>query len=110
MASLEVLNPTNEVIETLEYTSETTTKQQIEKAHKAFKSWREVDAHERADKLYKWFSLINEHKDELAELITKEGGKPLKEAQGEVDYANSYVSWYAEEAKRIYGRTIPKYT
>lgn len=92
MASLEVLNPaTNEVIETLEYTSETTAKQQIEKAHKAFKSWREVDAHERADKLYKWFSLINEHKDELAELITKEGGKPLKEAQGEVDYANSYV-------------------
>ena len=80
MASLEVLNPaTNEVIETLEYTSETTAKQQIEKAHKAFKSWREVDAHERADKLYKWFSLINEHKDELAELITKEGGKPLKE-------------------------------
>lgn len=111
MASLEVLNPaTNEVIETLEYTSETTAKQQIEKAHKAFKSWREVDAHERADKLYKWFSLINEHKDELAELITKEGGKPLKEAQGEVDYANSYVSWYAEEAKRIYGRTIPANT
>ena len=71
---------------------------------------REVDAHERADKLYKWFSLINEHKDELAELITKEGGKPLKEAQGEVDYANSYVSWYAEEAKRIYGRTIPANT
>ena len=70
----------------------------------------EVDAHERADKLYKWFSLINEHKDELAELITKEGGKPLKEAQGEVDYANSYVSWYAEEAKRIYGRTIPANT
>lgn len=111
MASLEVLNPaTNEVIETLEYTSESTTKQQIEKAHKAFKSWREVDAHERADKLYKWFSLINEHKDELAELITKEGGKPIKEAQGEVDYANSYVSWYAEEAKRIYGRTIPANT
>ena len=106
MASLEVLNRRRTKYETLEYTSETTTKQQIEKAHKAFKSWREVDAHERADKLYKWFSLINEHKDELAELITKEGGKPLKEAQGEVDYANSYVSWYAEEAKRIYGRTI----
>ena len=68
------------------------------------------NAHEHADKLYKWFSLINEHKDELAELITKEGGKPLKEAQGEVDYANSYVSWYAEEAKRIYGRTIPANT
>lgn len=111
MASLEVLNPaTNEVIETLEYTDEATAKQQIEKAHEAFKSWREVDAHERANKLYKWFSLIDEHKDELAALITKEGGKPLKEAQGEVDYANSYVSWYAEEAKRIYGRTIPANT
>ncbi|MBF2756467.1 NAD-dependent succinate-semialdehyde dehydrogenase [Staphylococcus sp. GDY8P57P] len=111
MATLEVLNPaTNEVIQTLDYTDEATAKQQIEKAHEAFKSWREVDAHERADKLYKWFALINEHKEELAELITKEGGKPLKEAQGEVDYANSYVSWYAEEAKRIYGRTIPANT
>lgn len=78
VTTLDVFNPaTNEVIKTLDYTDEATAKQQIEKAHEAFKSWREVDAHERAQKLSQWFDLINEHKDELAELITKEGGKPL---------------------------------
>src|SRR5699024_10563448 len=61
----------------------------------------------RSEKLWAWSKLIDEHKEELAELITKEGGKPLKEALGEVDYARSYVDWYAEEAKRLYGRTIP---
>lgn len=108
MTKLEVLNPaTNEVIETLEYTDEATMNKQIEKAHDAFLSWREVDAHTRSEKLWAWSKLIDEHKEELAELITKEGGKPLKEALGEVDYARSYVDWYAEEAKRLYGRTIP---
>ncbi len=66
-----------------------------------------VDAHERSAKLLKWAELIDEHQDELARLITLEGGKPLAEAKGEVTYANSYVKWYAEEAKRVYGRTIP---
>lgn len=108
MTKLEVLNPaTNEVIETLEYTDEATVNKQIEKAHDAFLSWREVDAHTRSEKLWAWSKLIDVHKEELAELITKEGGKPLKEALGEVDYARSYVDWYAEEAKRLYGRTIP---
>lgn len=111
MAKLEVLNPaTNDVIETLEYTDEATINKQIENAQKAFESWREVDAHTRSQKLWAWSKLIDEHKEELAELITKEGGKPLKEALGEVDYARSYVDWYAEEAKRIYGRTIPANT
>lgn len=108
MAKLEVLNPaTNDVIETLEYTDEATINKQIENAQKAFESWREVDAHTRSKRLWAWSKLIDEHKEELAELITKEGGKPLKEALGEVDYARSYVDWYAEEAKRLYGRTIP---
>lgn len=108
MTKLEVLNPaTNEVIETLKYTDETTVNKQIENAHEAFLSWREVDAHTRSEKLWAWSKLIDKHKEELAELITKEGGKPLKEALGEVDYARSYVDWYAEEAKRLYGRTIP---
>lgn len=108
MTQLEVLNPaTNEVIQTLEYTDELTVNQQIQKAHEAFQSWKQVDAHERSAKLFEWARLVDEHKNELAQLITQEGGKPYKEAQGEVDYANSYIKWYAEEAKRIYGRTIP---
>ncbi|MFW3612634.1 NAD-dependent succinate-semialdehyde dehydrogenase [Staphylococcus caprae] len=108
MTKLDVLNPaTNEVIKTLEYTDEQTAHRQIERAHEAFQSWKQVDAHERSAKLFEWARLVDEHKNELAKLITQEGGKPYKEAQGEVDYANSYIKWYAEETKRIYGRTIP---
>ncbi|MBX5318842.1 MULTISPECIES: NAD-dependent succinate-semialdehyde dehydrogenase [Staphylococcus] len=108
MTKLDVLNPaTNEVIKILEYIDEQTAHRQIERAHEAFQSWKQVDAHERSAKLFEWARLVDEHKNELAKLITQEGGKPYKEAQGEVDYANSYIKWYAEEAKRIYGRTIP---
>ncbi|MDO5660668.1 MAG: aldehyde dehydrogenase family protein, partial [Staphylococcus xylosus] len=108
MTKLEVFNPaTNEVIERLDYTSNEDIQAQVERAHKAFQQWKKVDAHERSAKLLKWAELIDEHQDELAHLITLEGGKPLAEAKGEVTYANSYVKWYAEEAKRVYGRTIP---
>ncbi|WP_114604169.1 NAD-dependent succinate-semialdehyde dehydrogenase [Staphylococcus sp. EZ-P03] len=108
MTKLEVMNPaTNDVVQTLDYTDEKSIKNSIESAHKAFNTWKCVDAHERSAKLKAWSALINEHKDELAALITKEGGKPYKESLGEVDYARSYVDWYAEEAKRLYGRTIP---
>ncbi|MFH4934255.1 NAD-dependent succinate-semialdehyde dehydrogenase [Staphylococcus cohnii] len=111
MDQLEVYNPsTNEVIERLNYTSHDEINSQIERAHKAFEEWKLVDAHERSAKLYQWANLIDEHQDELAELITLEGGKPLAEAKGEVIYANAYVKWYAEEAKRVYGRTIPANT
>ena len=57
--------------------------------------------------LNNWSHKIQEHKKEIAELMTLENGKPLKESLGEVDYATSYIDWYAEEAKRIYGRTVP---
>ncbi|MGW9816123.1 NAD-dependent succinate-semialdehyde dehydrogenase [Staphylococcus cohnii] len=111
MGQLEVYNPsTNEVIERLNYTSHDESNSKIERAHKAFEEWKSVDAHERSAKLYQWANLIDEHQDELAELITLEGGKPLAEAKGEVIYANAYVKWYAEEAKRVYGRTIPANT
>ncbi|HLR18890.1 MAG TPA: NAD-dependent succinate-semialdehyde dehydrogenase [Staphylococcus sp.] len=111
MEQLEVLNPaTNEVIERLNYTSHEEISAQIEGAFESFQQWKQVDAHERSAKLYKWAALIDSHQDEIARLITLEGGKPLAEAQGEVAYANSYVKWYAEEAKRIYGRTIPANT
>lgn len=111
MTQLEVTNPaTNEVIERLEYTSHEDIHAQIERTHQAFQKWKYKDAHERSAKLLQWATLIDEHQDELARLITLEGGKPLAEAKGEVIYANSYVKWYAEEAKRVYGRTIPANT
>ncbi|OEL04511.1 NAD-dependent succinate-semialdehyde dehydrogenase [Staphylococcus succinus] len=111
MTQLEVTNPaTNEVIERLEYTSHEDIHAQIERTHQAFEEWKYKDAHERSAKLLQWATLIDEHQDELARLITLEGGKPLAEAKGEVIYANSYVKWYAEEAKRVYGRTIPAHT
>ncbi|MGO3048900.1 succinate-semialdehyde dehydrogenase (NADP(+)) [Staphylococcus casei] len=111
MTQLEVTNPaTNEVIEHLAYTSHEDIHAQIERTHQAFEEWKYKDAHERSAKLLQWATLIDEHQDELARLITLEGGKPLAEAKGEVIYANSYVKWYAEEAKRVYGRTIPANT
>ncbi|PTE97468.1 succinate-semialdehyde dehydrogenase (NADP(+)), partial [Staphylococcus cohnii] len=111
MTKLEVTNPaTEEVIATIDYTTEVEINAQIDRAQDAFQTWKVVDAHERAATLYKWAELIDNNIDELAELITLEGGKPFAEAKGEVTYANSYVKWYAEEAKRVYGRTIPANT
>lgn len=66
-----------------------------------------MNAQDRSDLLLKWAEKIEENRQEIAELVTLEGGKPLTEALGEVDYANSYIKYYAEEAKRIYGRTVP---
>jgi succinate-semialdehyde dehydrogenase/glutarate-semialdehyde dehydrogenase len=76
-------------------------------AHAAFPSWSRRPARERAALLYKWYELIMQKRDELAMLVTSEMGKPLAEAQGEVQQAALFVQWYAEEAKRIYGQTIP---
>lgn len=64
-------------------------------------------AGERAEKLQQWYKLIDEEKENIGRMMTCEQGKPLKEAMGEVAYANSFISWYAEEGKRIYGETIP---
>ncbi|WP_282061445.1 NAD-dependent succinate-semialdehyde dehydrogenase [Bacillus pumilus] len=90
------------------------TKEQIEDAisrsHKAFKVWAKTSAHERASIIRKWFDLMIEHKERLAKIITEENGKPYQEALGEIVYAAGYIEWYAEEAKRIYGRTIPSHT
>lgn len=66
-----------------------------------------MNAGDRSNLLFKWAEKIEENRQEIAELVTLEGGKPLEEALGEVDYANSYIKYYAEEAKRIYGRTVP---
>ena len=82
----------------------------LKNGHESFKKWSKISAHERSRLLKKWAEKIQEQKAEIAEVMTLENGKPLKESLGEVDYATSYIDWYAEEAKRIYGRTIPAHT
>ncbi|MET3196117.1 NAD-dependent succinate-semialdehyde dehydrogenase [Bacillus sp. OAE603] len=79
----------------------------VDAAHNAFKSWSKKTAEERYQLLMNWYRLIDEKKEEIARLMTIEQGKPLKEALGEIMYANGFISWYAEEGKRIYGETIP---
>ncbi len=76
-------------------------------AEKAWPLWRSKTAKERAAVLMKWFHLIHQHADDLARILTAEQGKPLAEARGEVMYGASFIEWFAEEAKRIYGETIP---
>lgn len=106
--TFDIKNPaTGEVIDTLNKSSKEEVQAAIKVCHEGFKAWRKTDAHYRSGIIKEWFRLINEHREELAEIITKESGKPLAEALGEVDYANAYIEWYAEEAKRVYGRTIP---
>ncbi len=79
----------------------------ISAAQKAWPAWRAKTAKERAAVLMKWFALLHQHADDLARIMTAEQGKPLAEARGEVMYGASFVEWFAEEAKRVYGETIP---
>ncbi|MGR0120076.1 succinate-semialdehyde dehydrogenase [Bacillus halotolerans] len=105
---LTVYNPaTGEAIKTIPQQSAKEVEEAIERSHQAFKSWSKTSANERASLLKKWYELIVEHKEELADLITKENGKPYQEAVGEVLYGAGYIEWFAEEAKRVYGRTVP---
>jgi len=83
------------------------TREAIYAAETAFPGWRDLLARERSQILRRWFDLMNQHADDLARMMTLEQGKPLAEAKGEVAYAASFVEWFAEEAKRVYGDTIP---
>jgi succinate-semialdehyde dehydrogenase / glutarate-semialdehyde dehydrogenase len=76
-------------------------------AEKAWPAWRTKTAKERGAILMKWFHLLHQHADDLARIMTAEQGKPLAEAKGEVGYGASFLEWFAEEAKRVYGETIP---
>lgn len=105
---LQVKNPaTGQVIKEIPINTEEEIKQALKNGHDSFKKWAKVNAHERSRLLRNWSQIIQEHKAEIAEIMTMENGKPLAESLGEVDYATSYIDWYAEEAKRIYGRTVP---
>jgi succinate-semialdehyde dehydrogenase / glutarate-semialdehyde dehydrogenase len=105
---IEVINPaTKEVFATVPKGGEKEAKQAVDAADEAFKTWSKLTAQERSSYLKKWYQLIHEQREEIAKIMTKEQGKPLQEALGEVNYANSFIEWYAEEGKRIYGETIP---
>ncbi len=84
------------------------TKRAIEAAARAFEQWRHTTAKERAALLRRWFDLMMDSQEDLARMMTAEQGKPLFEARGEIAYGASYVEWFAEEAKRVYGDTIPQ--
>lgn len=106
--TFEVVNPaTNEVVSHVANLTIEDVKQAINYASEAWISWKNTTANFRGDLLMKWFHLIIEHKEELAEVITLESGKPLSESHAEINYGASFVSWFAEEGKRAYGDTIP---
>lgn len=101
-------NPaTGRVIATVPSLSAADAQKAIKAARAAFDGWSRLAAKDRTFLLQRWFSLIVEHADDLAALMTAEQGKPLAEAKGEALYAASFVEWFAEEAKRVYGETIP---
>ncbi|WP_043532311.1 NAD-dependent succinate-semialdehyde dehydrogenase [Litchfieldella xinjiangensis] len=105
---IDVFNPANgEVIGRVPRLGRAETERAITAADAAFPAWRAHTAQERADILMKWHDLMHEHQEELATIMTLEQGKPLKEAAGEIAYAASFLRWFAEEARRMYGETIP---
>ena len=86
------------------------TRAAIEAAAKAFKGWKAKTHAERAALLERWHDLMRQHEEDLALLLTLEQGKPLAEARGEIRYGASFVKWFAEEARRMSGSTIPSPT
>lgn len=105
---IDVRNPaTGELFGTVPNGGEAEATKAIEAAKAAFPEWSKTTAYHRAELLMKWHDLLLENKQEVAEILTKEMGKPLAEAIGEIEYSASFISWYAEEGKRVYGRTIP---
>lgn len=105
---IQVVNPaTDEIIGTVPKMGGNETKKAIKAAQTAQIAWRKKTAKERSVILRRWYELMEENKDDLALILTLEQGKPLAEAKGEIQYGASYLEWFAEEAKRVYGDTIP---
>lgn len=104
----EVRNPaTGRLICTVPDADSEQAQQAIDAAEQAFDGWKNRTAEDRANVLRRWFELMLQHQDDLALIMTSEQGKPLAEAKGEIAYAASYIQWFAEEARRIYGEVIP---
>lgn len=108
--TLDVTNPaTGETLAKIPYFGEAETRDAVEKAHAAFKPWAAKTAKERGAVLRKWFDLMMANQEDLALIMTSEQGKPLAESRGEVAYGAAFAEFYAEEAKRVYGETIPSF-
>ncbi|GGK01489.1 NAD-dependent succinate-semialdehyde dehydrogenase [Pseudomonas matsuisoli] len=106
----DILNPgTDQSIGTVPHMGESETVEAIEAAESALPAWRGLTAAHRSAVLKRWHALMIEHTDALAELLTLEQGKPVAEACGEILYAASFIEWFAEEARRTYGDTIPSH-
>ena len=106
--TIKVVNPaTGDLIGTVPKMGAAETRRAIECASNALPAWRDKTAKERAKILRNWFDLIMKNQEALAQLMTAEQGKPLVESRGEIAYAASFIEWFGEEAKRIYGETIP---
>ena len=107
-ATIDVTNPFNgEVIGTVPSLTKQDVDEAVAYSHETQVSWAAKTAKERAELLQKWADLIDENKEDLAILMTAEQGKPLTESRGEIGYANSFIRWFAEEGKRVYGDVIP---
>jgi len=106
--TIDVTNPaTGEVLGTIPKMGTDETRRAIEAANAAWPAWRAKTAKERATILRRWFELMMENQEDLAIIMTAEQGKPLAESRGEISYAASFIEWFAEEGKRLYGDTIP---
>ncbi|GBE79824.1 Glutarate-semialdehyde dehydrogenase DavD [Sparassis crispa] len=106
--TIKVSNPaTEEELGAVPEMGLTETKQAIDAAARAFKTWGKTTAKHRHDILLRFHALMQEHQDDLARIITLENGKPLAEAKGENAYSASFLEWFAEEAVRTYGEVIP---
>jgi succinate-semialdehyde dehydrogenase/glutarate-semialdehyde dehydrogenase len=106
--TIDVDNPaTGDIIGTVPRAGAAETREAIDAAAAALPSWRAKTAKERSVVIRRWFELMIQHQEDLARLMTTEQGKPIVESRGEVVYAASFLEWFAEEAKRVYGDTIP---
>src|SRR4051794_38113679 len=108
--TIAVDNPaTGDIVGTVPKMGASETRRAITAAEAALPAWRGKTAKERAQILRRWFDLMMANQEDLAQLMTAEQGKPLTESRGEIAYAASFIEWFAEEGKRIYGDTIPSH-
>ncbi|OBY74899.1 NAD-dependent succinate-semialdehyde dehydrogenase [Acinetobacter gyllenbergii] len=106
--SIEVFNPANnDLIATIPALAVEQIHEAIQAASDALQAWKMKSVKERSDLLKNWARLVLDYKDQLATIMTIEQGKPLNEAKGEISYAASFIDWFAEEGRRMYGDTIP---
>ena len=108
LEQIDIINPgTNEVVGSVPNGGEAEAERAIEAAHNAFEGWADLTAYDRASYLKKLNDLLIENKEALGRVMTLEMGKPITQSMGEVMYGASFLEWYAEEGKRIYGQTVP---